>query len=107
MNKIICSLILFFALATCATNKAIACTATAMVFSELGNEGTLLDTIQPTSLKTKYKKRKKRNWLPKIRLRFLVILFREKLKERNKRKRKPIYPIVDNQETKRVVTPIK
>ena len=105
MNKVICALILFFVLATCSTNKAIACTA--MVFSELGNEGTLLDTIQPSSLKTKPKQRKKKSWLPKIRLRFLVILFREKLKERNKRKRKPIYPIVDNQETKRVVAPAK
>ena len=60
------------------------------------------DTIYKpiTILKTKQVKQKKRNWLPKIRLRLLIVLFREKLKEREKRKRKPVYPVVDNGQKK-------
>lgn len=60
------------------------------------------DTIQPRAvvLSTKKIKKAKKSWLPKIRLRFLVVLFREKLKERDRRKLKPVYPLVDSEKKK-------
>ncbi len=60
------------------------------------------DTIQPKVIDTSIEKIKepKKSWLPKIRLRVLVVLFREKLKERDRRKRKSVYPIVDGEQNK-------
>ena len=65
---------------------------------ELTNQFIQKDTI-PTSLTiipTKKIKQQKKSWLPKIRLRFFVLLFKNKLKEKNKKQLKPKNKMVDN-----------
>jgi len=91
---------IFFNIGIYATSKAMI--DKPIVAFEIIDDAIQLDTIQPPSRKIENKKRKRRkkSWLPKIRLRFLVILFREKLKEREKRKRKYVYPIVDSERKK-------